>query len=412
MKKIVYLQAVLISCILAGCLKDRLTHTYTILTPVYKEKSEVYANIKSNTPVKVEQPGKIFLYGNFIFLNEVDKGIHVIDNSNPSLPVIKTFINIPGCLDIAVKGNTLYADLYTDLVVVDITDPLQARFVKYIPNVFPTRNYTGNFIADTSRVIVGWIKKDTTVRIGEYCNRCEYLMYAGTLLSGNAGGTDKALPVGMAGSMARFSLVNNYLYTVNHSSLTSFDISDNSNPVQTATQQIGWNIETIYPFRNSLFIGSSNGMFIYDISNPAIPVAQGQFQHTRSCDPVITDGDYAYVTLRDGTACAGFLNELQVLNINNLNAPFFVRSYQMVNPHGLTKDNNLLFICDGKAGLKMYQASDPRSITLVNQISNMETYDAIAWNGNLLLVAKDGLYQYSYSSPDNLQLESKISVNR
>ena len=84
----------------------------------------------------------------------------------------------------------------------------------------------------------------------------------------------------------------------------------------------------------------------------------------------------------------------------------------MTNPHGLAKDNNLLFICDGKDGLKMYETSDPTAIILKKHISNIETYDAIAYNGNLLVVAKDGLYQYSYSSPATLDFKSKISVNK
>ena len=155
-----------------------------------------------------------------------------------------------------------------------------------------------------------------------------------------------------------------------------------------------------------------NGMFIYDISNPASPAAQGQFTHLRSCDPVVADGNYAYVTLRNGTPCAGSINQLDIVNINNVLAPSLAKTYTMTNPHGLAKDNNLLFICDGKAGLKMYDATDPLNISLKKQISDIETFDAIAWNGNLLVVAKDGLYQYAYSFPGNLDLKSKLSVNR
>jgi hypothetical protein len=399
--------------ILTGCLKDKVTKTYTILTPVYKEKAEVYANIKSNTPVTVKAPGKIFLYGNYIFLNEVDKGVHIIDNSNPGNPIVKAFINIPGNLDIAVKGNTLYADLYSDLVVVDIANPLQAKFIKYIPHVFPERNYTGGFSADSNRVIVDWIKRDTTIDLNAppvFCNMCPYMLYASSqngLVNAAAGG-----PVGVAGSMARFSIVNNYMYTVNNSRLTSFDINNSLDPQKTAEQQVGWNIETIYPFENKLFVGSMTGMFIYDITNPAAPVAQGQFTHVRSCDPVITDGKYAYVTLRNANACNGTVNQLDIVNISNIYTPLLSKTYPMVNPHGLTKDNNLLFICDGKAGLKMYDAADPLNISLKKEISDIETFDAIAWNGNLLVVAKDGLYQYAYSAAGNLNLKSKISVNR
>jgi len=413
MKKLVIFLLPLALCfILQGCLKDKMTRTYTMLSPVYKQKTEVYANIKSNTVRDISAPGKLFLYGSYIFLNEVDKGVHIIDNSNPSNPVVKAFINIPGNLDIAVRGNTLYADLYSDMVVVDITDPLQARFVKHVNNVFPERMYSNGFVPDTNLVIVDWIKKDTTVDISYAgCRACDRLMlssYSGNMAS-TAGGSS---PVGIAGSMARFSIVNNYLYTVNMSQLSSFSISNTNDPVRTATQQVGWNIETIYPFSNKLFIGSATGMFIYDISNPASPVPQGQFTHVRSCDPVIADGNYAYVTLRGGNACGGINNQLDIINISNVLSPTLAKTYLMTNPHGLTKDNNLLFICDGAAGLKMYDAGNPLNIVLKKQLPELETYDAIAYNGNLLVVAKDGLYQYGYSAAGNLDLKSKISVQR
>lgn len=415
MKKITLLLLPLTLCfILQGCLKDKMTKTYTMLVPVYKEKTEVYANIKSNAPRSVGAPGKIFMYGNYIFLNEVDKGVHIIDNSNPASPVVKAFINIPGNLDIAVKGNTMYADLYADMVVVDITNPLQANFVKHINKVFPDRQYTNGFVPDSNKIIVDWIKKDTTVDINSSpCRRCMYDMIA--LSSSQSGGTfntGAAPTVGIAGSMARFSIVNNYLYTVNNSQLTSFNIATANNPVKTANQTVGWNIETIYPFSNKLFIGSMTGMFIYDITNPATPVAQGQFTHVRSCDPVIADGNYAYVTLRGGTACGSINNQLDVVNINNVMSPSIAKTYPMTNPHGLTKDNNLLFICDGKDGLEMYDAANPLAIVLKKQLPDMETYDAIAFNGNLLVVAKDGLYQYGYSYPATLDFKSKISVNK
>src|SRR5687767_3331329 len=83
---------------LQGCLKDTYTktYTYTYYEPVYRTKDEVRLNVKSNAPQKVEKPGKIYIRGNFIFLNEIDKGIHVIDNSDPSAPNRIAFIDIPG----------------------------------------------------------------------------------------------------------------------------------------------------------------------------------------------------------------------------------------------------------------------------------------------------------------------------
>lgn len=404
---------VVLSFILQSCLKDKIMYTYTLARPVYKEKAEVYADIRSNAPQGVKSPGKLFMLGNYIFLNEIDKGVHIIDNSNPASPVIKAFINIPGNLDIAVKGTTLYADLYTDMVVVDITNPLAARFEKFIPSVFPARNYSNGFIADSNRIIVDWIKKDTTVEYNDYRSwyKAEVMLFSAT--AGNSQPTNgSSVTSGIAGSMARFSIVNNYMYCVNDGQLRSFDITNTLDPQQVAVNNMGWGIETIYPFKNKLFIGSNTGMFIYDISSPANPVREGQFQHARACDPVITDGDYAYVTLHDGNFCGGASNVLDVVNVMNLSAPSLLRSYPMTHPHGLSKSGNLLFICDGKDGLKMYDASFPGSITLLKHITGLETYDAIAWNNNLVVVAKDGLYQFDYSDPFTLVQRSKLSVTR
>ena len=86
-------------------MKDKCTRSYTFYEPVYKTIAEVRANIKSNSPRPVERPGKLFIRGNYIFLNEIDRGIHIIDNTNPSAPKNIAFVDIPGNLDIAVKGG-------------------------------------------------------------------------------------------------------------------------------------------------------------------------------------------------------------------------------------------------------------------------------------------------------------------
>lgn len=411
----IFLLTLFSAFILQSCLKDKMLYTYTIARPVYEEKSVVYANIRSNAPQQVEHPGKIFLYGNYLFLSEVDKGVHIIDNSNPASPVRKAFINIPGNLDIAVKGNTLYADLYTDMVVVDISDPLAARFVRYIPGVFPDR-FTGyGFTGDSSKVIVDWIRKDTTVNYSDYLRmykRMDVLMYASSSsgISNQSGAANN--PTGVAGSMARMSIVGDYIYCVNNNNLLSYQLTIPADPQKTATNNLGWGIETIYPFRNKLFIGSNTGMFIYDISNPAVPVREGQFTHARACDPVITDGNYAYVTLRDGTACTGTANQLDVVDVSNMSAPFLLKTYQLTNPHGLTKSGNYLFICDGRDGVKVYDAAAPSSLALKKHITGISTYDAIAWNDNLIVVAEDGLYQYNINQPELPVLRSKIPVSK
>jgi hypothetical protein len=398
----------------AGCMKDKLTKTYTLFRPVYMNKADVLANIKSNNPQALKNTGKIYISGRYIFLNEINKGIHIIDNINPATPVQVGFINIPGNIDIAVKGNTLYADLYTDLLAIDMSDPLRAKLTKLVPDLFPERSYSNGFISDSSKVIVDWIQKDTTVDaepkagwIG--CPSCSMLYSVDRM----AGVPNPAASVpGIGGSMARFAVVNDYLYTINQSQLGVLNISNSANPEKVSTTSVGWNIETIYPFKEKLFIGSTNGLFIYDISNAAAPVNEGQFTHATACDPVVADDAYAYVTLRTGNPCTGINNELDVINVENLRYPSLVKTYAMSNPHGLSKDGNLLFVCDGKDGLKIYDAAEPGNLKLIKNINGIETYDVIAWNKKLLVVAKNGLYQFDYSNVSNIKLLSTLTISR
>jgi len=99
---------------LLSCTKDKNdsnTRTYTIYSPVYKSKTGVLASINGVSTTAIEHAGKLYIKDNFIYLNEVNKGIHIIDNSNPAHPVQIAFLSIPGNLDIAVKRNILYADM-------------------------------------------------------------------------------------------------------------------------------------------------------------------------------------------------------------------------------------------------------------------------------------------------------------
>lgn len=402
----------------SACVKDacKETHTYTYYEPVYKTKAEARANIRSNPAKTIQRPGKLYIRGNYIFLNDVDRGVHVIDNSNPSQPRNLAFIDIPGNLDIAVKGNTLYADMYTDLVTIDIANPLQIVVKKITDGIFPYRYYNGGFTPVSNMVIVDWVPHDTVMTSSctdsglFWGTRSDVWMSA---QSGGAGGSSAppTSPIGQGGSMARFTIVNDRLYTVSTSDLDVFNIVNTNDPTHTNSITVGWQIETLYPFQNKLFIGSMTGMYIYDVSYPDMPTVVGQFSHVRTCDPVIADNNYAYVTLRSGTPCEGFTNELDILRLDNLSNPPLVKVYEMTNPHGLSKDGNYLFICDGKQGLKVYNASNVMNLQLVKQVSGIDTYEVIAYNNIALVVAGDGLYQYDYSNINDIRLLSKMNIN-
>lgn len=391
--------------------------------------AELRSSVASEAARELETPGKIYLYGSYLFVNEVDKGVHVIDNHDPAAPVNRAFISIPGNVDIAVRGNILYADSYVDLVAISIANPLAAAEVKRIENLFPQRiSDMGYYGGDPEKgVITSWKLTDKTYAVdvpcGEEASTYYYIdrgfdsNFGGPILAGNSGAesVNTNAPNGQGGSMARFTIADNYLYCIDNTDMNLVDISTPSSPVIWGKQTIGFNIETIFPYEDKLFIGSRNGMYIYDNSNPSSPTHISTYQHITSCDPVVVEGNYAYVTLRSGTPCQGFTESLEVIDISNPSAPVLVKEYQMYNPHGLGIDNGILFICDGAAGLKVFDAADPMKIdeNLLKHYGTVQAYDVIPVNGTndvLIMIGADGLYQYDYNDLDNIHLISSIPV--
>jgi hypothetical protein len=402
---------------LSGCMKDKITHTYQLRTPIYEVLTKFRESIKSQDATAIAATGKIAISGNYIFISEPYKGIHVIDNSDPSHPKNASFINLPGNEDIAIADNTLYADAFGDLVTFDITNPLNAVAKNFATNVFPDHSiyYTDGTYTnpDAINVIVGWNVRDTTV---DYDLNTDYypIYYAAncancqTIAANLAPAASKG-NAGTSGSLSRFAITNNYLYTVSYSNLSSFDISSRFAPVYKNQFTVDWHVETIYPFKSKLFVGTNNGVYMYDAqASPSNPIPLGEFTHVRGCDPVVADDDYAYVTINDSSACLGFNNELQIVNVKDLSNSFLVTSYQLTHPIGLSKDGNTLFVCDDKAGLKIYDASDVNHLQLLKQKTDGEMIDVIAGNGLAIVVATDGLYQYDYSDLNNIHLISKL----
>lgn len=81
--------------------------------PLYGSRSAL--TISVGDPRTLRNPGKIYLYNNYLLINEQNEGIHVFDNSNPSEPKPLYFINMLGNTDMAIKDDILYADHNGDI---------------------------------------------------------------------------------------------------------------------------------------------------------------------------------------------------------------------------------------------------------------------------------------------------------
>jgi len=413
-----FLTVISLSLIISSC-RDTIIETYMANVPVYMTYDEFRSSIAVEVAQDLQNPGKIYFYKNYLFVNEYLKGIHVIDNSTPSTPVNLTFISIPGNVDIAVKDDILYADSFIDLVSLDISNIENIQEVDRLESIFPytlppfDENYRIDDVDYEKGIVIDWELKEVTREVQRRVYPMYYAYEDALSSSGTSGNAVGASSFGVGGSMARFSIIEDYLYAIDNYYLNIIDINDIQNMSILKKINVSWNIETIFPYNNTLFIGSQNGMIIYDITDSANPSFISDYWHITSCDPVVVDDTLAYVTLRSGNLCGETNDQLDVINISDLSNPSLVRSYAMENPYGLGIDNKTLFVCDGNAGLKIFDADDVMKIS-ENQIAefpSIQAFDVIPVNNLLMLIGKDGLYQYDYSDLKNIRLVSSVTIS-
>lgn len=217
---------------------------------------------------------------------------------------------------------------------------------------------------------------------------------------------------GTAGSTARMVTYGNYLYMVTTQKLFTYDISVPGQTFLVETQNIGWDAETIFPYKNHLFIGRQNGMYVFDISQPQKPQLKGQVQHLRACDPVVADDHFAYVTLRGNNGgCGGNLNELQIYDIQGTHIliPRLVSTLPMSQPNGLGLKGDILYVAMGDSGLNVVDVANrnvPKAIKTIKE--DVGFVDVIPYGDVLLAYVNGGIFLYDISNATNPVLLSKI----
>ena len=391
---------------------DTRIETRIVANAILESKEVVRASISVETERPINESGKIYTYTNYVFVNDRNLGVHVIDNSVPENPQKIAFLKIPGNFDIEVRNDILYADSYTDLVLFDISDIDNITFIERYEDAFNGFSFSSALLTEpfdqieygdynpSNSFIVDWTYTEIQVEVP--IDDGVFVLEDAASTSGNV--------TGQGGSFARFKIVDSYLYAIDFSDLYVFDISVLGTASQVSQQSIGWQIETIFNKDDYLYIGSQNGMLIFNIENRSQPEYASEITHWRGCDPVVVDGDYAYLTLRGGNECGQELSILEVINVADKYNPYTVRQYTMQEPYGLGVKEDLLFVSDGSNGFQIYDKTNPEDLGLLRVIEDINVFDVIPLQDRLLAIADNVLYQYAYEE-EGLSLISEFVIN-
>ena len=176
MKRFVYLFCLALFA-LTGC-QNKVTEmvTYKINEPVFMATSTFRNSVKVTTvPQTITSIGKMCFYNNYLYISEPEKGIHIINNTDPANPQQTGFIELMGNADLAIRNGLLYADSYIDLVWFDVTNPaipvLKGRLDSIFPYAVPmTQNqygidYAKSYPGTSKGIIIGWVVKERTEEV-------------------------------------------------------------------------------------------------------------------------------------------------------------------------------------------------------------------------------------------------------
>jgi hypothetical protein len=215
---------------------------------------------------------------------------------------------------------------------------------------------------------------------------------------------------GSGGSTARFAISGDYLYTVDKENLKVFNITDIANPVLKNTVPVGFEIETIYPFKDKLFIGSTSVVHIFSIDNPESPEKLSTAispEVLRRCDPVVAKDTVAYATLRTNSACGGTQSILAAYDIKDITKPVQKGSYPVSEPYGLGYADTALYVCD-RSGLLVFDIKNAFNPQLTMRFTDGWYLDVIPFNNTLICQVQDGLTLYDITSRMYPTLITKI----
>jgi hypothetical protein len=419
MKNLVSLFLIAIFISFYSCTDDTgtINVTYYEAIALYGDLDKIRDQMVNEDPRQIDNPGKIYVANDLILIGEETFGIHVIDNSNPEVPIAINFMNVPGNREYFVKGDFLYAESYYDIIKFDISDPYNVIELERVINVFndELKNSAGetllgfNFIEVTKEV-------DQNSNLYDEIRTQENILYLdfarntiprSAVPASFAGNSNQSI-----GTVNRITHHKEHLYVLGRYDLTV--ISDHSSFEQVRQlKNIGEEMETIFPFKENLFIGSRASMEIFSIDNPEHPVHKFRFEHATSCDPVLPYKNAAYISLRtaDFSPCPGNTNAVIVLDIQNFNNPKETEEISMRSPYGMAVINNLLYVGEGENGLSIYDATDPLHPTKALYDASIKAYDIIEHptrHDILLIAGPNGLDQYQIDPASGMQLESRI----
>lgn len=214
---------------------------------------------------------------------------------------------------------------------------------------------------------------------------------------------------GVSGSTATILTYKGFIYTVDNNYLRTLSLHDPSHPVEVSSIFLGEGIETIFAYEDHLYLGTRNGIQLYNISDGAKPVFTGNSFHFPARDPVVVDGVLAYSTTNWGSEDGNGGGTLSVISVVNKNNPITINQLNQEYPCGLGLSGDILYVCNARYGLNVYRTSSNGELNFIKNLPTDPVYDCIAYDKLLICQTKSGIWLFNIEDKANPVFVQRIN---
>lgn len=421
--------------ILQSCQKDKLEvvpKTYNLYQPVFVDMDDYRQNAGTlETARPIRNPGGVLTYGDYLFISEVNAGIHIIQNAEPSNPRIIGFIALSGVDELSIRDNFLYAADYVDLAIFDLSNPEIPELVQRSQNLFT------DFIDQTDKgILVDYelAEQQLTVAVNDpnyqkdifwveseqaYAVEQSLKPIDGSIASrdGKEALNIKPNPVssGLARVQSKFSISDNYLYFIKDEILQIRTFSSGGVPQANAQMDEFGQIQSVLAYDNYLVLSGDRGLFVLDNRVRSAPRLIENFRSYTTCSPTFFMGNFGYIGVRTG-ACGRYTSNRGIF-VHNFSEPEPVL-WQILaadNPYDIEIVGQQVLIADGANGILIHRTESSTAEGVIMQADQFIEQDAfqltaIPGSSIVVVVGESGIHQYDFSQPETPQQLSVIPL--
>ena len=343
-------------------------------------------------------PYNIDVAGSYVYVADY-YGLAVVDVSDPLNPHQIGFCEC-AARDVTVSGSYAFISMWS-FSVIDVTPPNNPRQVgQYeIPNealdIFVSNPYI--YVADHY----------SGLRIIDYSNPSVPFEIGNHLFDGCASA------VSVNGS---YAFVCDENPPNDSMALRIFDVSDPTNPQQMSIcyspVKPGWarGIDILgsyaYIGMRSWFVGSEDGLWIVDISNPSNPYEVGFF---------VTSNDDVFDVFVIDTLAFLAAENFYIVNVSDPVNPVQIGFFDTEYAHGVCVSGSYAYVMDAFVGVLIFDISDPTNPQQIGSYTPQKNPSKCCIDGSLLYVTDRGdgyLRVLDVSSPSNPQEVGYYQLNQ